>query len=50
MDELQRGGLWYTPYEFPISAKENDRKLDVEDRKLEGSHSSFRGQTKLNIF
>ena len=28
----------YTPYEGPISGKHNDRKLDVLDRKFEGSH------------
>ena len=29
----------YTPYEGLISTNQNDRKLDVCDRKLEGSHS-----------
>ena len=29
------GGIWYTPYECPISANQNDRKLDVFKRKLE---------------
>ena len=30
----------YTPYEGLISTNQNDRKLDVYDRKLQGSHST----------
>ena len=30
----------YMPYEGLISTNQHDRKLDVYDRKLEGSHST----------
>ena len=33
--------LQYTRYEDTIPANQNDRKLKVYDRKLEGSHSIF---------
>ena len=31
----------HAPYESLISANQNDRKLDVKDRKLKGSHSNL---------
>ena len=33
-------GMVYTPHEGLISTNQNDRQLDVYDRKLEGSHST----------
>ena len=36
---VKKARCLYTPYEGLISTNQNDRKLDVYDWKLEGSHS-----------
>ena len=43
----------YPPYEGPISANQNDRKLDLQNRNLKGNHSILDGYfdkcvTKIN--